>query len=59
MGRKIYFPEQIVRKLRKAEVLVSQGNTIGQVSRQLDITEQTYCRWWSRLFGKAVERARK
>ena len=34
-------PEQIVRKLREAEVLISQGNTIGQASRLLGITEQT------------------
>jgi len=29
MGRKVYSPEQIVKKLREAEVLISQGNTIG------------------------------
>jgi len=28
MGRKIYLPEQIVRKLREAEVLISQGNSV-------------------------------
>ena len=32
MGKKINSPEQIVRNLREAEVLISQGNTIGQAS---------------------------
>jgi len=41
MGRRIHTAEQIVRKLREVEVLSSQGNTIGQASSQLGITEQT------------------
>ena len=33
MGRKIYSPEQIIRKLREAEVLINQGNNL--VSKEL------------------------
>ena len=59
MGRKINSPEQIVRKLREAEVLVSQGNTISQASRQLGITEQTYYRWRKLYGGMQVSQAKR
>jgi putative transposase len=59
MGRKIYSPEQIIRKLREAEVLVSQGNTISQASRQLGITEQTYYRWRKLYGGMQVSQAKR
>ena len=45
MGRKRYKAEQIIGMLREAEVLQSQGMTIGEISRKLGITEQTYYRW--------------
>ena len=59
MGRKTNPPEQIVRKLREAEVLISQGNTIGQASRQLGITEQTYYRWRKQYGGMQVSQAKR
>jgi len=45
MGRKHYTAEQIIGMLREAEVLQSQGMTIGEASRKLGISEQTYYRW--------------
>ena len=59
MGRKIYSPEKIVRKLREAEVLISQGNTIAQASRLLGITEQTYYRWRKHYGGMQVSQAKR
>ena len=59
MGRKINSPEQIVRKLRQAEVLISQGNTISLASRQLGITEQTYYRWRKLYGGMQVSQAKR
>ena len=59
MGRKIYPPEKIVRKLREAEVLVSQGNTIAQASRLLGITEQTYYRWRKQYGGMQISQAKR
>jgi len=59
MGRKIYPPEKIVRKLREAEVLISQGNTIAQASRLLGITEQTYYRWRKQYGGMQVSQAKR
>ncbi len=39
MVRKSYTPEQIINKLRQAEVLLSQGATIGEASRKIGVTE--------------------
>ena len=45
MPRRRYTPEEIISKLREAEVLLSQGQSIGQVARAIGIGEQTYFRW--------------
>ena len=45
MVRKVYTPEQIINKLREAEVLISQGATASEASRKIGVTEQTYYRW--------------
>ena len=59
MGRKRYSPEKIVRKLREAEVLISQGNTVSQASRLLGIAEQTYYRWRKQYGGMQVSQAKR
>ena len=51
MKRKRYSVEQIIGKLREAEVLLSQGRSVKEVSRELGVTEQTVQRqrkWESR-----------
>ncbi len=45
MGRKRYQSEQIISKLREAEVLLAKGDTVGQVVRKRGVTEPTYYRW--------------
>jgi putative transposase len=45
MARKHFTPEQIIRKLREAEVLQSKGEKIEQICRKLGITDVTYYRW--------------
>ena len=45
MAMKRYSAEQIIGKLRAAEILLAKGQTVGQVSRALGVTEQTYYRW--------------
>ena len=45
MGRRAFAPEQIINKLREAEVHLSQGDTIGEASRKIGVTEQTYYLW--------------
>jgi len=55
MVRKSYKAEQIINKLREAEVLLSQGATVGEASRRLGVTEQTYYRWRREYGGMWVE----
>lgn len=59
MGRKRYTAEQIIGMLREAEVLQSQGMSIGEISRKLGITEQTYFRWRKEYGGMRVDQAKR
>jgi len=59
LARKLFRPEQIINKLREAEVLISQGATIGEASRKIRITEQTYYRWRREYGGMGVEQAKR
>ena len=57
MQKKGYTPEQIIAKLREAEVLLSKGQTVAGMVRQLGITEQTYYRWRKAYGGMQVNQA--
>ena len=59
MGRRMFTEEQIINKLREAEVLLSQGETVGEASRRMGVTEQTYYRWRHEYAGMMVEQARR
>ena len=59
MARKIYTPEQIINRLREAEVYLSQGSNIGEASRKIGVTEQTYYRWRREYGGMRVEQAKR
>ena len=59
MGRKTYLPEQIINKLREAEILLGRGSTVAEASRQLGVTEQTYYRWRKEYGGMRVEQAKR
>ena len=59
MVRKAFKPEQIINKLREAEVLLSQGSTVAEASRKLNVTEQTYYRWRKEYGGMRVDQARR
>ena len=50
---------QIIGKLREAEVLLGQGDTVGEVSRKLGVTEQTYYRWRREYGGMRLDQARR
>ena len=59
MGRKRYASEQIITKLREAEVLLNQGSNVAEAVRQLGITEQTYYRWRKEYGGMRVDQAKR
>ena len=59
MVRKAYTQEQIINKLREAEIHISQGNSIAEVSRKIGVTQQTYYRWRKGYGGLRIEQAKK
>jgi len=59
MPRKRFTPEQIITKLREAEVLLSKGMKVGEVCRQLDVSENTYYRWRKEYGGLDVHQAKR
>ena len=59
MPRKIYTSEQIIRKLREAEVLIAEGMTTRNAARQIGVTEQTYYRWRKEYGGMKVNQAKR
>jgi putative transposase len=54
-----FSPEQIVRKLREAEVKLASGSTIGEVAREFGISETTFHRWRARYGGMNSEEAKR
>ena len=59
MAKKRFQAEQIIGKLREAEVEISRGQTIGQVVKKLGITEQTYYRWHKEYGGLRSDQAKR
>ena len=57
--RKRYTSEQIITKLREGEVLLSQGKTVREMCRTLEISEQTYYRWRREYGGLNTTQAKK
>ena len=59
MARKRFTPEQIIAKLREAEVLIAQGQSVAQACKRIEVTEQTYYRWRREYVGLKLDQARK
>ena len=58
MPRKRYNAEEIIHKLREADVLLSQGITVSQVCKRIGVSEQTYYRWRKAYGGMKVDQAK-
>ncbi len=59
MGRKHFKPEQIIHMLREAEIKLAGGKKIGEVCRELAISEQSYYRWRKEYGGMQISQAKK
>ena len=59
MSRKRYTAEEIINKLHEADVLQSQGKTISEVVRQLEISDMTYYKWRKEYGGLRVDQAKR
>jgi transposase-like protein len=51
--------EQVIAKLREAEVDLAQGKTVAQVCKKLGVAEQTYYRWKKEYGGLRVDQAKR
>ena len=56
---KRFTTEQIIRKLREAEVLLAKGQTVAQICKQIGVTDQTYYRWRREYGGLKTDQARR
>ncbi len=59
MAKKGYTPEQIINKLREAEILLQQGSTIAVISKKIGVSAYTYYRWRKEYGGMRVEQAKR
>ena len=59
MPRKTFTTEQIINKLRSAEVMVNQGERVAVVCKEIGVTEQTYYRWRKEYGGLKLDQAKR
>ena len=59
MARKRYTAEEIIGKLREAEVALAQGESVAKVARRLGVAELTYYRWRREYGGLRVDQAKR
>ena len=59
MARKRHSAEEIVNKLRQAEIELSKGGSVVSVCKLLEVTEQTYDRWRKEHGGLKTDQAKK
>lgn len=57
--KKRHTPEQIVRKLREADALLSGGASVADAARRLGVSEATYHRWRRKYEGMEVQELKK
>jgi transposase-like protein len=55
MKKKKHTPEQIINKLREADVELAKGTTVEQVCKKLEVSEQTYYRWRNQFGGMKAD----
>ena len=58
-SKRRYSTEQIIRKLREADILLSQGKSAEEIARVLEISKQTYYRWRKEYGGLKMTQAKK
>ena len=59
MARRKHTPEQVINKLREAEVAIAEGGTVTEAARRIGVTQQTFYRWRSEYGGLRIDQARR
>ena len=58
MARRRHTPEQVINKLREAEVAIGEGGTVAEAARRIGVTQQTFYRWRTEYGGLRIDQAR-
>ena len=58
MATKRHTPEQVINKLREAEVAIAEGSTVAEAARRIGVTEQTFYRWRSEYGGLRIDQVK-
>ena len=59
MVKRKHTAEEIINKLREAEVVISAGSTVAETVRRIGVSEQTFYRWKAEYGGLRVDQARR
>ena len=59
MARRRHTPEQMINKLREAEVAIAEGGTVAEAARRIGVTQQTFYRWRTEYGGLRIDQARR
>ncbi len=59
MSRKRYSSEQIIRLLRQGEILIGQGKSIGEMCREIGVSDATYYKWRKAYGGLQISQAKR
>ena len=59
MVKRKHTAEEIINKLREAEVVISAGSTVAETVRRIGVSDQTFYRWRAEYGGTAVDQARR
>ena len=59
MAKRKYTQEEVINKLREAEVVIAAGSTVAEASRRIGISEQTFYRWRADYGGLRIDQARR
>jgi len=59
MAKKRFKAEDIIHKLREADVLLAKGKPVAEVCRALGVTDVTYYRWRKEYGGLKVEQVKR
>ncbi len=57
MAKRRHTPEQVINKLREAELAIAEGSTVAEAARRIGVTEQTFYRWRSEYGGLRIDQS--
>lgn len=59
MKKKVHSSDDIIRKLRQADVLLHAGKVVSEVCRELGVTDSTYYKWRKEYGGMKIDQGRR